>query len=421
MLVVQHMFAKELDCFEDNISLQIKASMDTIVRVPFVDLRAQYAGLREEINTALLAVLETCQFIGGAIVEKFEQEFAAFVGAKYCIGVANGTDAITLAARALGLGFGDEVLVPANTFFATAEAISNCGARPVFVDVDPFTFHMEVGSAAKSITDRTKAIVPVHLYGRAMDMRPFVALAEQHDLSIIEDCAQAHGASIDGKTVGSSGRLTCYSFYPGKNLGAYGDGGAVTTNDPELMQKLQMLRDHGSAAKYDHRIVGWNSRLDALQAAVLSVKLQYLHRWNEARHRRATRLAAALRNSPIIPPEIPEVDQHVFHLFVIRCSQRDKLKHFLDNKGIQTGIHYPVPLHLTGAYQTLGAPGRGSMPVTEMLAGEILSLPIYAELPEEQIAYVTDALQEFAFLFRPPAPVNFSALLSPEGIVDSAR
>ena len=395
--------------------------IENAIRVPFVDLKAQYASLREEMNTAVFSVLETAHFVGGPVLEKFEEEFAEFVGASHCIGVANGTDAITLAARASGLGPGDEVLVPANTFFATAEAISNCGASPVFVDVDPITFHMDFASAAQSVTDRTKAIVPVHLYGRAMDMRPFEALAEQHDLSIIEDCAQAQGASFDRETIGSSGRLTCYSFYPGKNLGAYGDGGAVTTSDPGLMQKLRMLRDHGSAAKYDHSVVGWNSRLDALQAAVLSVKLRYLRRWNEARHDHATRLAAALKGSPIIPPEIPEGDQHVFHLFVIRCSQRDKLKHFLANKGIQTGIHYPVPLHLTGAYQALGAPRQGSMPITEMLAGEILSLPMYAELPEEQIAYAIDALQEFAFLYKPAEPMNFSTLLADEGIADSAR
>jgi dTDP-4-amino-4,6-dideoxygalactose transaminase len=379
----------------------------TILNIPFVDLRAQYATLREEVTAAVLTVLEGSQYIGGAPVEKFEHEFADFVGAKYCVGVANGTDAITLAARALGLGAGDEVLVPANTFFATAEAISNSGARPVFVDVDPITFHMDAVSAAKSVTERTKAIVPVHLYGRAMDMRPFEELAGRNGLSIIEDCAQAHGASIDGKTVGSSGRLTCYSFYPGKNLGAYGDGGAITTSDTELMEKLRMLRDHGSAAKYDHSIVGWNSRLDALQAAVLSVKLRFLHDWNEARRKHAKRFANALRSSPILPPEIPEDNQHVFHLFIIRCSQRDRLKQFMANKGIQTGIHYPVPLHLTAAYQTLGAPGRGAIPIAESLASEILSLPMYAELSEEGIDYILLALEEFVDTYSPAEPDLF--------------
>jgi len=380
----------------------------TLLNVPFVDLQAQYVTLREEVNTAVSTILETSQFIGGAVVEKFEQEFADFIGARYCVGVANGTDAITLAARALGLGPGDEVLVPANTFFATAEAVSNCGACPVFVDVDPITFHMDVALAAKAVTDRTKAMLPVHLYGRAMDMRPFESLAEEQGLAIIEDCAQAHGASMDGKPVGSSGRLTCYSFYPGKNLGANGDGGAVTTDNPELIQRLRMLRDHGSAAKYDHSIVGWNSRLDALQAAVLSVKLRYLDGWNEARRKHAKRIATALRNSPILPPELPEDNEHVFHLFVIRCSQRDRLKSFLTNRGIQTGIHYPVPLHLTRAYQALGAPGVGAMPVAESLAPEILSLPMYAELSDEQIDYIVSALREFMDANSPSTPLSLS-------------
>lgn len=379
----------------------------TMLNVPFLDLRAQHTTLREEIDAAVSAVVDTCQFVGGPVVEKFEQEFADFVGARYCAGVANGTDAITLAAQAMEIGPGDEVLVPANSFFATAEAVSNSGAQPVFIDVDPFTFHMDLESAARSITDRTKAMVLVHLYGRAMDMRPFEALAERHNLIIIEDCAQAHGASINGKTVGSSGRLTCYSFYPGKNLGAYGDAGAVTTSDPELIKRLRMLRDHGSAAKYEHSIVGRNSRLDALQAAVLLVKLQYLGSWNEARRKHAKRFVNALQNSPIVPPEIPEGNQHVFHLFVVRCSQRDKLKQFLGNRGIQTGIHYPVPLHLTEAYQALGAPRRGTFPIAESLASEILSLPIYAELSDEEINYINLALKEFVDVHAPSIPTSF--------------
>lgn len=381
---------------------------DIATRVPFVDLKAQYSGLREEMNAAVLNVLEGASFVGGPVLEKFEQEFATFVGAKYCVGVANGTDAITLAARAAGLGPGDEVLVPANSFFASAEAISNAGATPVFVDVDPVTFHMDPDLAAEAITSRTRAIVPVHLYGRAMNLKPFETLASKHDLVIIEDCAQAHGAAIDGDIVGASGRLTCYSFYPGKNLGAYGDGGAVTTSNPDLLQRLRILRDHGSPVKYEHSVVGWNSRLDVLQAAVLSVKLPYMHRWNTSRREVAKKFAAALEGSPIIPPAIPEETQHVFHLFVVRCSKRNELKRFLEETGIQTGIHYPVPLHLTAAYQALGAPGRGSKPVAETLASEILSLPIYAELSDEQIAYVTAALWEFIERKRFSVPVEFT-------------
>jgi dTDP-4-amino-4,6-dideoxygalactose transaminase len=380
---------------------------DMLNQVPFVDLRAQYASLREEMKVAVLSVMETGQFVGGPVMEKFENDFADFVGAKFCIGVGNGTDAITLSAKTSGIGPGDEVLIPANSFFATAEAISNAGATPIFVDVDPVTFHMDPELAAEAITSRTRAIVPVHLYGRAMNIEPFVALASKYNLVLIEDCAQAHGAAIHGSTVGSSGRLTCYSFYPGKNLGACGDGGAVTTNDPEVMRNLRILREHGSPKKYAHSVIGCNSRLDALQAAVLLVKLPHLHRWNADRRKHAIRLAAALKDSPIIPPAIPEGNQHVFHLFVVRCSMRDELKHFLQVKGIQTGIHYPVPLHLTDAYQGLGAPGAGMKPVTETLASEILSLPMYAELSEEQIDYISSAVREFVERERPSAPALY--------------
>lgn len=385
---------------------------DITTRVPFVDLKSQYSSLREEIDAAIHHVLKTAYFVGGPVLEKFEQEFAAFVGARYCVGVANGTDAITLAARAAGLGAGDEVLVPANTFFATAEAITNAGATPVFVDVDPVTFHMNVELAAISITKRTKAIVPVHLYGRAMDLNPFETLAKQNNLIIIEDCAQAHGAAIHGNMVGSFGRLGCFSFYPGKNLGAYGDGGAIVTNDTDLIKRLRILREHGSPAKYEHSVVGWNSRLDALQAAVLSVKLQHLHAWNEARRSHAKKLITALEGLPIIPPALPEGNQHVFHLFVVRSSRRDDLRQYLTEHGIQTGVHYPVPLHLTGAYQALGAPGPRSMPVAEALASEILSLPMYAELSDVQIELIIDALREFAHLYKPSEPLDLSTALA---------
>ena len=379
------------------------------VRVPFVDLKAQYAGFRDAMNQAVIGVLESAYFIGGPRLEQFEQQFAEWTGAKYCVGVANGTDAITLAARAAGLRPGDEVLVPANSFFATAEAISNAGATPVFVDVNPRTFHMSFEDARRAITPRTRAIAPVHLYGRAMDLDPFEELARAHNLILIEDCAQAHGARIRGERIGSSGRLTCYSFYPGKNLGAYGDGGAVTTSDPELLKRLRVLRDHGSPVKYAHDVVGWNSRLDALQAAVLSVKLPHLDSWNAARFSHARSYVQKLAGLPIGLPELPGSDEHAFHLFVIRCSQRDALKAHLEGKGIQVGIHYPVPLHLTGAYQSLGAPGKGSMPVTEHLAGEILSLPMYPELSEEQIDIVAAAIREFVEAQEPAPPFEFES------------
>lgn len=368
--------------------------METIV--PFVDLRAQYASLREEVNEAIRDVVESAHFVGGHALERFEKEYAAFVGADYCVGVGNGTDAITLAVRAAGIGNGDEVLVPANSFFATAEAVSNANASPVFVDVDPVTFHMSLERVEAAITPRTRAIIPVHLYGRAMDLKGFEVLAARRNLTIIEDCAQAHGAEIHSEVVGSSGRLTCYSFYPGKNLGAYGDGGAVTTSDPESAARLRMLRDHGSPKKYEHQVIGVNSRLDALQAAVLSVKLRYLPQWNEARRSHAKRLASALDGTGIIPPEIPGGKEHVFHLFVVRTSRREELKNSLAARGIQTSIHYPVPLHLTEAYRALGAPGLGSCPVAEQLASEILSLPMFPELSEEQCHSVVEAVKAFA-------------------------
>jgi dTDP-4-amino-4,6-dideoxygalactose transaminase len=368
--------------------------MNTIV--PFVDLRAQYTQLREEMQSVIHEVLESAHFVGGPALEIFEQEYAAFVGADHCVGVANGTEAITLALKAAGIGSRDEVLVPANSFFATAEAVSNANATPIFVDVDPSTFHMSLARAEEAITPRTRAIIPVHLYGRAMDLRGFEALAAKRNLVIIEDCAQAHGAEIHGQVVGSSGRLTCYSFYPGKNLGAYGDGGAVTTSDPEMAARLRVLRDHGSPKKYEHRIIGVNSRLDSLQAAVLSVKLRYLTQWSDSRRSHAKKLAAGLAGSPILPPEIPAGREHVFHLFVVRSERREELKEFLTSKGIQAGIHYPTPLHLTEAYQALGAPGQGSCPVAERLASEILSLPMFPELLDGQIEYVSDAIVEFS-------------------------
>ncbi|ABF40084.1 DegT/DnrJ/EryC1/StrS aminotransferase [Candidatus Koribacter versatilis Ellin345] len=376
------------------------------VKVPFVDLKAQYAAIKHEVGDAVSDVLQSCHFVGGPALENFETRFAEYLGAKHCVGVGNGTDAITLALRAAGIGRGDEVLVPANTFFATAEAVTNAGATPVFVDVDASTFHMDAPYAESAITSRTASILPVHLYGQAMDLRPILAIAQRHNLLVIEDCAQAHGAQMHGKTVGSSGRLTCFSFYPGKNLGAYGDGGAITTSDPALHQRLRLLRDHGSPVKYQHHEIGFNSRLDALQAAVLTVKLPYLDIWNAARHANATKLVELIRELPLVVPEIPGRLRHVFHLFVVRCTQRDKLVAFLTQHGIQAGIHYPVPLHLTPAYQALGAPGRGALPVAEQLASEILSLPMFPELNDDQISYIAEVLHDFVQIYQPEAPVQ---------------
>jgi dTDP-4-amino-4,6-dideoxygalactose transaminase len=364
------------------------------LEVPFVDLKAQYGSIKEEILDAVSRVFDSGHFVGGEYVDKFEEEFARFAGAKYAVGVSSGTSALELALKAADIGPGDEVIVPANSFFATAEAVSNIGAVPVFADVDPKTFHLDVAAVERRISKKARAIIPVHLYGYAMDLTELERICAHHHLELIEDAAQAHGVGRKGATVGASGRLTCFSFYPGKNLGAYGDAGAITCNDLDRVQKLRILREHGSPAKYRHSVVGTNARLDAVQAAILSVKLPYLNGWNASRVRHAKSYAAALAETKIVTPSIPTDGEHNFHLFVIRVAARDTVKDRLQKNGVHTGIHYPVPLHLTDAYQALGYPKPSSMPVTERLAGEILSLPMYPELTAAHIDYTVEALRE---------------------------
>ena len=365
------------------------------LEVPFVDLKAQYGSIKDEVLDAVRRVFDSGHFVGGEFLDKFEEEFARFTGAKYAVGLSSGTSALELALKAAGIQPGDEVIVPANSFFATAEAVSNVGAVPVFADVKPETFHLDVASVERRISKKTRAVIPVHLYGYAMDLTQLEQLCARHHLELIEDAAQAQGVGRKGKQVGGSGRLTCFSFYPGKNLGAYGDAGAVTCNDLERVQKLRILRDHGSPAKYRHSVVGTNARLDAVQAAILSVKLPHLNGWNALRVRHAKSYAAALAGSKVGAPAIPSDGEHNFHLFVVRVNARDAVKDHLQKNGVQSGIHYPVPLHLTDAYQALGHPKAGSFPVTEKLAGEILSLPMYPELKEEQIQYAVQTLLEF--------------------------
>jgi dTDP-4-amino-4,6-dideoxygalactose transaminase len=365
------------------------------VSVPFLDLKAQFESIRKDIMDAVDRVFVSGHFVGGEWVEGFEEQFAQFVRSRYAIGVGSGTAALELALKAARITNGDEVIVPANSFFATAEAVSNVGARPVFADVDPLTFHLDVTAVERRITPRTRVIIPVHLYGRVMDMTALQELADRHGLTIIEDAAQAHGTERHGIHTGGSGRLTCFSFYPGKNLGAYGDAGAVTCDDPALAERLRLLRDHGSPAKYVHLIVGTNSRLDAIQAAVLSVKLRHLREWNGRRIQHAKAYAGRLRDAGIQIPEVPPGREHNFHLFVIRVKNRDRLRHRLEERGIETGIHYPLPLHLTPAYQEMGYRTRGSLPVSEALAPEILSLPMYPELSNRQIEEVSEAVLEF--------------------------
>lgn len=367
----------------------------TVTKVPFLDLKAQYASIRGEIDGALRQVLDSAEFVGGRTVEDFEKKFAAFVGAKFAVGLSSGTSALELALKVAGIQPEDEVIVPANSFIATAEAASNLGARPVFVDVDPATFHLDVRSAETVITHKTRAIIPVHLYGRAMRLERLEEFAAHHRLQVIEDACQAHGVAIAGRRVGGSGNLTCYSFYPGKNLGAYGDAGAVTCSDFELAERLRLLRDHGSPAKYQHSLVGTNARLDSLQAAVLSVKLEYLPEWNRRRSFHARRYADGLTGSSFISPEIPPDGEHNYHLFVIRTDKRDALREYLQTKGVSTGIHYPIPIHRTQAYRDLGYASDGGLPVCEQLADEILSLPLYPELTESQVDYVVDTMLEF--------------------------
>lgn len=365
------------------------------VTIPFLDLKAQFESIRSEIMDAVDRVLVSGQFIGGEWVEAFEEQFARFVRSRYAVGVGSGTAALELSLKAARIARGDEVIVPANSFFATAEAVSNIGAQPVFADVDPTTFHLDVNSVERLITRRTRAVIAVHLYGHAMDMSELQDLAQRHGLTILEDAAQAHGTERDGIHIGGSGRLTCFSFYPGKNLGAYGDAGVVTCQDPAHAERLRLLRDHGSPAKYVHLIVGTNSRLDAIQAAVLSVKLRRLREWNARRVQHAkTYVARLCKASCIKIPEVPPGREHNFHLFVIRVKNRDSVRHHLRQRGIETGIHYPLPLHLTPAYQELGYAMRGSLPASETLASEILSLPMYPELSDSQIEQVSETVLE---------------------------
>jgi dTDP-4-amino-4,6-dideoxygalactose transaminase len=365
-------------------------------RVPFLNLKAQLKSIRPEIQEAINQVLDSAHYVGGERVERFEAEFAAYVGARFAVAVGSGTAALELVLRASGIEFGDEVIVPANTFIATAEAVTNIGATPVFADVDPFTLHLSAESAESRITRRTRAIIPVHLHGRAMDMAEIEELATTRRLLVIEDACQAHGAQLNGVRVGGSGRPACFSFYPGKNLGAFGEAGAITCDDPALARELRLLRDHGSPVKYEHTIVGTNARLDAIQAAVLSVKLPRLEGWNLRRAQHAERYLRGLHGSGLQLPAPAPRGAHNYHLFVIATPMRDGLRAFLAEHGIETGIHYPTPLHLTQAYRARGSAGEGSLPVAERMAREMLSLPMFAELTEPELAEVVIAAQEFA-------------------------
>jgi len=366
--------------------------------IPFVDLKAQYDSIKDEIDGAIQSVLNNTSFIMGEELKKFEEEFAQFCNVKHAIGVANGSDALILALRACGIGEGDEVITVPHTFISTAEAISNVGGKVVFVDIDPKTYTIDISKIEEKITGRTKAIIPVHLYGQSIDMDTIMELAKKYNLKVIEDAAQAHGAEYKGKKVGSIGDVGCFSFYPGKNLGAYGDAGAVVANSEEIAEKIKLFRNHGRITKkYEHDIEGYSSRLDNLQAAILRVKLRHLTKWNNMRRRNAKKYNELLNNiGGITTPYEADYAKHVYHLYVIRIEKekRDKLREELKSKGIATGIHYPIPLHLQPAYNYLGYK-KEDFPITEKACQEILSLPMFAELKEKQIIKIVESIKYY--------------------------
>ena len=362
--------------------------------IPILDLKAQYAAIEQEIDAAIKEILLSAQFILGPAVRELEQRVAAYCRCKHGVGVASGTDALRLTLTALGIGSADEVITTPFTFIATANTISHCGARPVFVDIDPRTYNIDPTAIEAAITERTKAIVPVHLYGQPVDMDPIMELAEMHGLYVIEDAAQAIGARYKGRRIGSMGHAACLSFYPTKNLGAYGDGGMVVTNDAALVEQVDVLRRQGSKKKYHAEVLGFNSRLDSLQAAILGVKLKHLDGWNKGRQRAAQRYNELLADLPVTTPyESPDV-YHVYHQYTVRAPQRDALAAYLKQHGIGTMIYYPVPLHLQGLYASLGY-GEGSLPESEKASREVLSLPMYPELTEAQQQEVAQAIREF--------------------------
>ncbi len=364
------------------------------MKIPFVDLKAQYQSIRPEIDRAIQAVLDETAFIQGPRLEAFERDFAAFCRAPLCAGVGSGTDALYLALKALGIGPGDEVITVSHTYIATAEAISMAGATPVFVDVENDSQLMDPTLIEPAITPKTKAILPVHLYGQMCDMNCILKTAEKHGLKVLEDCAQGHAAELDGKR-SPVGPVAAFSFYPGKNLGAYGDAGAVVTRDPEIHEFVRQQRDHGrrKGAKYEHAFLGFGFRLDTLQGAILHAKLPHLEDWTHARRKHAAHYTRSLRDVVTTPRE-GEGRRHVYHVYSIRTGRRDDLRKHLEAAGVSTNIHYPIPVHLQPAYRFLGIQ-RGTLPVTESSADHILSLPMYPDLTEEQVDFVCDRALEF--------------------------
>jgi dTDP-4-amino-4,6-dideoxygalactose transaminase len=409
------------------------------MHVPFVDLRTQYQSIKSEIDQAIAEIIETASFIMGKSVKEFESEFGRLHDARHCIGTSSGTDALHLALWGLGISQGEEVILPVNTFFATAEAVVLSGASPIFIDCDSFSYNIDIGKLEEFVSRRCRvsdqgglinlstnrlitSIIPVHLYGQPAEMDPILDIAGKYRLKVVEDACQAHLAEYlsaqsyklnvnklctgqteteekrnlkEWRRVGTIGNAGAFSFYPGKNLGAYGEGGAVTTNDPDLFDKMWLIHDHGSKEKYHHEVVGHNYRLEGMQAAVLNVKMRYIEKWTQLRRASAAHYTELLRDvAEVTTPEEAPYAKHVYHLYVIRAKERDRLREFLKEEGIETGLHYPIPLHLQKAFRDLGY-SEGSFPVAEQCAREILSLPMYAELTSEQIGYVVEKIKEF--------------------------
>jgi dTDP-4-amino-4,6-dideoxygalactose transaminase len=362
--------------------------------IPFLDLVGQYRQIKEEIDEAIARVLNSGQFVLGSEVAGFEEEFAAYCQAKHAVALNSGTSALHLALLAAGIGPGDDVLTVSHTFVATAAAILYAGARPIFVDVDPVSYTMDPGRIEAALTPRTRAIIPVHLYGQPAELEPILEIARRRQIVLIEDAAQAHGAEYHGRRVGALGDIGCFSFYPGKNLGAYGEGGCVVTNNPAYAKAVRVLRDWGQEVRYRHVRKGYNYRLEAIQGAILRVKLRHLERWTELRRSLATAYDRLLAGAGVICPRVLPERRHVFHIYAIRCQQRDALQQALRDQNLQTGIHYPIPVHLQPAYADLGYKA-GDFPTTEAIAAEELSLPLFPELTEEQVAQVADAVQKF--------------------------
>jgi dTDP-4-amino-4,6-dideoxygalactose transaminase len=362
------------------------------MNVPFLDLRAAYFELQFEIDTAIKRVLESGQYILGGEVSLFEEDFAKYCGVEYCIGVGNGLEALHLALVAIGIGPGDEVIVPSNTYIATWLAVSQCGAIPIPVEPDPATLNIDPSAIASAITERTKAILPVHLYGQPADLDPILSLAKKYNLKVLEDGAQAHGAIYKGVRIGGHGDAVAWSFYPGKNLGAMGDAGAVTTNDSQIYDRIKKLRNYGSTVKYSNDLRGFNSRLDPLQAAVLRTKLKYLDSWNDRRTRIAESYTHGLEDLQVGLPEMLAYVKSAWHLFTIRTPRREYLQKKLSEDGIDTLIHYPIPPHLQNAYKDLGY-HKKSFPISEMIHNQTLSLPLYPQMTEAQVGYVIDSFR----------------------------